>query len=263
MPLDLVIESFFAKPRPSIPKVLLLDYDGTLAPFSEDRLRAFPDPNILRELKALLRDHATRVAILSGRSAVEVRQLLSVADTVEIWGCHGREKLSTEGHLSFYGLPADADTKLQSLADLIKKYIDDRKVEIKTGCIAIHWRGATSTERSRALNLVENDLNPEIRRRGFELRSFNGGVELSLPGRNKGDVVSEIIREYPCGSLAIAYLGDDITDEDAFEAVDDHGLTILVAVQEERRSTKAQCRIPFPEGVADFLQRWKLWSAGQ
>ena len=101
--------------------------------------------------------------ILSGRSAVEVRQLLAVADPLEIWGCHGREKLSADGLLSLHGVPPDADTKLRSLSELIKKYIGHRRVEIKTGCIAIHWRGATSIEISRALNLVEKELEPEIK----------------------------------------------------------------------------------------------------
>jgi trehalose 6-phosphate phosphatase len=258
MILDPVIEKFLAERRLASAKVLILDYDGTLAPFSEDRLRAFPDPSILHELQNIIDDGATRLAFLSGRSALEVRQLLSLSVYPEIWGSHGREKLSKDGHLDFYGLPKDAEKNLRSLAELIKREIDSSRVEMKTGCIAIHWRGAKEVERNRMLSLIEKDFKGEISERGLDVKPFNGGVELSQPGRNKGDVVSEIIGEYPSGSIAVAYLGDDDTDEDAFKAVNGKGLSILVANQS--RSTNAQCRISFPEAVADFLRMWHLWS---
>ena len=62
-----------------------------------------------------------------------------------------------------------------------------------------------------------------------------------------------VIAEEPEGAAA-AYLGDDNTDEDAFEAIEGRGLGILVAAQVQ--PSLASVRLKAPEGMIDFLRRW-------
>ncbi len=62
-----------------------------------------------------------------------------------------------------------------------------------------------------------------------------------------------MLNEQPEGTV-VAYLGDDATDEDAFEAVGKHGLSVLV--REERRTSAAEVWLRPPEELLEFLDRW-------
>jgi trehalose-phosphatase len=82
---------------------------------------------------------------------------------------------------------------------------------------------------------------------------FDGGMEIHATARSKGDAVRAIVAE--AGNRgAIAYLGDDVTDEDAFAALQGYGIGILV--RSDYRPTVADVWIRPPEGVVDFLTSW-------
>jgi trehalose-phosphatase len=73
-------------------------------------------------------------------------------------------------------------------------------------------------------------------------------------GRDKGDAVREVLAGRPEGA-ACAYLGDDLTDEDAFAALDGRGLGVLVS--HVPRGTRAHAWVRPPVGVLTFLHRWR------
>ncbi|NIP26121.1 MAG: trehalose-phosphatase, partial [Phycisphaerae bacterium] len=75
-------------------------------------------------------------------------------------------------------------------------------------------------------------------------------LELRVPGRDKGDAVGTILAEMNQDAVT-AYLGDDLTDEDAFKAIKGKGIGILV--REELRSTAADVWIRPPEELLTFL----------
>ena len=84
---------------------------------------------------------------------------------------------------------------------------------------------------------------------------FDGGLELRALGHNKHHAVKTVLSETP-GDSVVAYLGDDLTDEDAFAAVKiAHGLAVLV--RSEPRSTRADLWIQPPEELVVFLDRWR------
>ena len=85
-------------------------------------------------------------------------------------------------------------------------------------------------------------------------------MELRVPGRNKGHAVKTILRETEKGAL-VTYLGDDITDEDAFKALKGKGLSVLV--REEFRPTTADVWLKPPEGLLEFLSRWHKTRRGK
>ena len=128
-------------------------------------------------------------------------------------------------------------------------------MEMKPGATAVHWRGLSDSlvkdVRSRLLR-VWNGLQPQNM---LLLSEFNGGMEFRLCLKNKGDAVKQILRELNRNEL-VAYLGDDYTDEDAFEALGGRGLSVLV--RDEFRETAANVWIQPPEGVLRFFSNWLI-----
>src|ERR1035441_2252372 len=68
--------------------VLLLDYDGTLAPFRARRDQAYPYPGVALVLQEIVRSGKTRVVVISGRDATDVLPLLNIDPRPEVWGVH-------------------------------------------------------------------------------------------------------------------------------------------------------------------------------
>jgi trehalose 6-phosphate phosphatase len=87
----------------------------------------------------------------------------------------------------------------------------------------------------------------------LRLLPFDGGVELRSLERNKGSVVQDILAQEPPG-LPTAYLGDDLTDEDAFVALGDRGHSILV--RPELRESAARFWLKPPEELLRLLDDW-------
>src|SRR5205085_3853439 len=91
-----VCASFMEKVRHARARALLLDYDGTLAPFTPDRSRAFPYREIPELISRIMRCN-TRVVLVSGRPATELVFLSGIHPHPEIWGSHGSERLRPDG----------------------------------------------------------------------------------------------------------------------------------------------------------------------
>ncbi len=87
----------------------------------------------------------------------------------------------------------------------------------------------------------------------LHLLAFDGGLELRSTDRNKGTVVGHLLMTEPAG-IPAAYLGDDLTDEDAFAAIGTRGLSLLV--RSEARASRARFWLRPPEELLDFLDSW-------
>jgi trehalose 6-phosphate phosphatase len=246
-------ELFFEDLRNSRDRVLLLDYDGTIAPFSSRRDQAYPYPTVPELLDCIMSTCRTRVALISGRSAREIPALLGVNPHPEIWGVHGLERLTCDG--SYYVAPISDDT--QSVLEEADAWIDQQGLgsfaEMKPGAVAVHWRGLNANEIEEVRTKAYHILWPFARRANLLLEEFDGGVELRPTNRCKADAVRTILSE--TGSdPAVAYLGDDTTDEDAFRFLNGRGLTALVRPM--YRFTAAQVWLRPPEDVVQFLADW-------
>jgi trehalose 6-phosphate phosphatase len=95
--------------------------------------------------------------------------------------------------------------------------------ERKTVSLAFHWRGLSETEASSIRERVQQRFKDADREYGLVLHDFDGGLELRVKGIDKGRAVRQVLSELT-GNAAIAYLGDDRTDEDAFAALAGRGL---------------------------------------
>ncbi len=232
-------------------RVLILDYDGALAPFSTDRECAAPYARMLPLLQHLKQATGTRLVIVTGRPASSAARLLHLQD-VEIWGCHGLERLQTDGSLD---KPEVAAESLQAIADVTELLLKEglgQFAERKFASIAIHWRG--SEELAGLLTRrVLHAWSIAQRRKGVRLVPFDGGLEITVCARNRGDVVQAVLSESG-PEAAVAYLGGETPDEDAFGALHGRGLNVLVC--EEYRRTIADVWIRPPNEVAAFLKAW-------
>lgn len=234
--------------------VLLLDYDGTLAPFRVARDQAFPYPGVRELLTAIWRDTETRLVIITGRAIDDLLPLLALYPPPEIWGCHGWERLDAFGRRPDVDLPVQAATGLGKARLSLEEKGFDSLCETKPASLAIHWRGF-SDQKIRELRVCVIDHWQSIATGyGLEIHSFNGGLELRCPGKNKGTALNSILADIKPGQ-PIAFLGDDLTDEDGFEAIKGRGLGILV--NNEPRSTCADLQITPPEDLLDFLSTWR------
>lgn len=233
--------------------LLMLDYDGTLAPFRKDREQAFPYPGISPVLQEIIRVSKTRVVVVSGRDAQDVIPLLAIEPHPEVWGLHGLQRLKPQGGAQITPLD-EATIEGLAAADswLFYQHLL-HTAEFKTGSIAVHWRGLDEREVQAVRARVLLGWTAIAKRAGLDLLEFDGGVEIRSPGADKGDVVRTILNEMNPDTPA-AYLGDDTTDEPAFQAMNGHGLSILVRAR--WRATAAKLWLRPPDEVLQLLERW-------
>lgn len=243
------IAARIAGKRPAV----FLDYDGTMTP-----IVARPDLAVLgEEMRTTVAELAglCTVAVVSGRDRADVAGLVGL-DGLVYAGSHGFDIAGPGGFRREYEaaakyLPAldEAEQRLrQTVSD-----IDGVIVERKRYAIAVHYRlvaAGDAGEVEKGFDAVA-DTSPELRKtlgkKVFELRprlDWNKGTAvlwlISALGLDRPDVVP-------------FYVGDDDTDEDAFEALCGRGITILVA--ERPQPTVAGHALESPESVGEFLRR--------
>ena len=126
--------------------------------------------------------------------------------------------------------------------------------EPKPGSLAVHWRGLDENAATELRSRILLGWFPIAERSSLTVLEFDGGVELRIPDRDKSDAIQTILQEVGRGT-PVAYLGDDLSDEPAFRALQGRGLTVLV--RREKRKTAAQAWLKPPEELLDFLVRWR------
>jgi trehalose 6-phosphate phosphatase len=233
--------------------VLLLDYDGTLAPFAIDRHRAVPYPGLRDLLQQIVDTGRTRLVIVTGRDAREIDPFLRLRPAPEIWGSHGLQRLLPDGRCQMPTIPP----AVAEVLDDARRWLEYQGLhdcaEQKPGSIAVHWRALEQTEAEELRGRIIVGWFPIAERANLKLLEFDGGVEMRMPDLDKGDAVRTMLKE-TAPNVPVTYLGDDITDERAFRALASRGLGILVR-QSFRRSA-AQAWLKPPEELRDFLSRW-------
>ena len=229
--------------------VLFLDFDGTLAPIVERPDDARPLDGI-RELVELIAERIP-VAIISGRGLDDVVKRLG-AQGIYYAGSHGMEIQDREGQRH------EADELKELLPELgqheawLRDWFSDLpeiEIERKRFGVAVHFRRAPTAgvEVEQALQrILERSPGLKIGT-GKMVREVQPDV-----AQNKGtalrfiwDAIDKQRRRRPI------FIGDDVTDEDAFEVIRDRGVGVLVARQ--GRSTAAELILESPKQVRQFL----------
>ncbi len=232
----------------------MLDYDGTLAPFRVDRLRARPSARTQQALRASARDERTTLAIISGRPIAELDIVLEPLSAILI-GEHGWESRRPGEPLVQHPTDEEADVILDRAAAWLEVEGGAGLLERKRTAVMLHTRGLAGMEVRRWIQRARTAWGAEAAAAGGRLRLMpvNGGIELRATGRDKGKSVRELTAGAPAGTFAV-YLGDDATDEDAFRAISPVGVGIRVGSNHAR--TAARHRLASRLEVERFLRRW-------
>lgn len=232
---------------------IFLDYDGTLTPIvSRPELAVLDDDmrTSLRKLSQLL-----PVAIISGRDRADVESLVGLPNLVYA-GSHGFDiagpgglRREYEGAENFAPVLREAELRLRAALGGIEGVL----VEPKRYAIAVHYRLVDDKD----VSAVEKAFDAALREAGSLRRTEGKKVFELRPSLDwdKGKAVLWLLTELGLDGAGIMpiYIGDDDTDEDAFAALAERGIAILVA--DRPRSTRARYRLDSPQAVGAFLHR--------
>jgi len=255
------LEAFFSSLRDAESPLLLLDYDGTLADFRIDRFTARPWAGVRELLTEIQNDGRTQLRVITGRPAGEINTLLQLKSPVEVWGLHGAERLHTDGRRELQEAPAEAMRKLDELRLVLRQDAFGGLFEDKPNAAVMHWRGH-SPQRARHIEEKTRALfEPAAEVEGLSLLPFESGIELRV-GRDKGGAVQAIVEQFGV-EAPVVFLGDDLTDESAFRAInqlDNPHLSVLV--RRSLRPTSAEIWLKPPEELRWFLKHWLAGTTG-
>lgn len=227
--------------------LLFLDYDGTLAPIVDDPARAFPQPDAPEIVRSLAARFPTY--IVTGRHLDHVAELLG--ERLPGIGLHGAQR-GMLGDEPESMMPPEARAALDELRARAPEG-DGIVVEPKGESFAVHYRAAPDqTAALRALRDWIGDLTPVL-----VAIWGKSVVELRPAKLSKGTAVTTICAEHP--GCTPVYLGDDVTDEDAFAAL--HALDAdasyegeAVTVRVGGGETMARFALDGPDEVVAYLR---------
>ena len=151
------LENFYMKRKRASQRGLLLDYDGTLAPFHAEREKAYPYLGVPEMLDSIMKAPHMRLVIITGRWTKDLMPLLQMKGRPEIWGSHGVERLKMNGTYEMAPMGEDAlDGLLRAEAWIQEVGLKERSEE-KPGCLAIHWRGLSQEKIDQIKKQVESN----------------------------------------------------------------------------------------------------------
>src|SRR5687768_1416916 len=153
------IEEFFNSLQNSKKSLLILDYDGTLAPFHIDPKKALPYSGVIDALQRLINETNTKVIIVTGRAIQDLLPLLNLEKLPEIWGSHGGESL-IQGKYHIHTLSNDQKEGLDIGWAASTQSLPVIRIERKPLSIAAHWRGMDAQEITSIKNKIFEDWKP-------------------------------------------------------------------------------------------------------
>lgn len=234
---------------------LFLDFDGTLTPIVER-----PDQAKLSDaMKTALTQLANLypVAIVSGRGLADVQERVGI-ETLYYAGSHGLELCGPHGEpiqneVGREALP-DLDAAEQHLRDVLQN-VAGAEVERKRFSLAIHYRRVAENQEDDVEDAVDEVLRkcPALRKKhGKQVFELQPDVEW-----DKGRAVQRLLEELDAPgheTILPIYIGDDVTDRDAFRTLTSSGVGIIVHA-DDPKPTRAQYRLADPSEVHAFLVR--------
>jgi trehalose 6-phosphate phosphatase len=252
---------FSARPR----VLIALDFDGTLAPFVLDPMQARAVPGAIEALREAAALEGVTVAVVSGRDLATLGALTGIGadDDVTLIGSHGGET-SLPGHESLAPradfLDPEATARLSVLGDeleAIRSRYPAVRLEHKPSAVALHTRGVDPAVAAAA---AADALEVGERHPGVHVMPGKNVVELTVREADKGSAVVGLAQV--TGSEATLYVGDDVTDERAFSALDPASGDLTVKVGDGE--TAATQRVPEPASVVQLLELFvELRTAGR
>jgi trehalose 6-phosphate phosphatase len=250
--------------------LLLLDYDGTLTPIVERPELAQISEDTRNLLKKIMRHKSITIAIISGRAMPDLKEKINLEGVIYA-GNHGFE-IEGQG-LSFIN-PIAIELKpvlriMRQILTLALKTIKGVFVEDKGLSLTIHYRQADEKHTGDVKNILERILNGPLTSGKVKVTTGKKVFEVR-PAVNwdKGKAVQLIMKRYSKGGrqrhLLPIYIGDDLTDEDAFKFIQRHGKGISILVGNPDPNSSAQYFVESTTEVRTFLgMLWEYLQIGK
>lgn len=240
--------------------VLLLDFDGTLAEFNPDPAAPELTPERHEVIMRIAQHPAVSLGIVSGRRLDDLRRRTRLPDHVYHAGLHGLE-MEINGYRTTHPDLACAVERLEGMAGSLQKLLVEFPgvyVEDKGASVAVHARRLPKDMHARVFARADVLAVPWIAKNHVRRLDGNAVVEY-LPNiaGHKGDATKWILADVEAKlhrAAWVAYIGDDITDEDAFLAIP-MGIGVLVGL----RPTSATHKL---DGIPD-VDRFLRWLAAR
>jgi len=225
---------------------LFLDVDGTLVEFAATPDAVRIDPSLASLIDRGSHALGGALAIVSGRTIADLDRLFAPRQWPAA-GLHGLERRDARGLTTT--TPSPGRSRLESARAMVEAFAGQHPgvlVEGKGASVAVHYRQAPDAESglTRLLEQLVRDLGSE-----FELRPGACVLELRLRGPSKADAIRAFLAEPPFAGRIPVFAGDDLTDLDAFVAVERAGgLSISVGDR-----VRGRLRLASPRELRAFL----------
>lgn len=232
---------------------IFLDYDGTMTP-----IVSRPDLAVLsEEMRKTLRDVAKvhTVAIISGRDRLDVKNLVDV-DEIFYAGSHGYD-IGGPNNQHFFNEEAESYIPIiNAVENELQKQLSSFKgalIERKRYGVAAHYRLVDPEFVSEFTSIVE-----DIHHKHRDLRKTSGKKVFEFQPKinwNKGKALLWLLERLGLDREDVLpfYIGDDVTDEDAFKVLIGKGIGI--SVQEAEKPTFGHYTLKNPAEVQEFLEK--------
>lgn len=243
------IFSAFAKKKPA----LFLDYDGTLSPIVPDPDKAF----LSQENKEIIIRLSKKipVSVLSGRDRKDLKSKIKI-DSVYYAGSHGFDITGPDNLEMQHESEKEVIPSLDSAEKNLSRKLSDipgSRVERKKFAIAVHFRNVAEKNVPYVKDIVFEELNHHE-----SLKKGTGKKILELKPNlewHKGKALDWLLKnlDWNPDEYYPLFIGDDITDEDGFDSIQEKGVGIIVGSHDER--TSASYRLKDTCEVTTFLQK--------
>ena len=229
--------------------LVALDFDGTLAPLVDRPEDARATARARAAIERLAASDDTRVAIVSGRALDSLGQVASPPDGTLLSGSHGVE-LQLDAGVATIDLRDAELAKLDRLSTIVEEIASDAEgawIERKPAGLALHTRRLSSSDGTALQHAARERVDAELV--GITVRTGKAVLEFAVRSSDKGESLTRLRQHV--GATATIYVGDDVTDEDAFATLDEGDVGVKVG----QGKSVATYRVRSPEDVADLLER--------
>jgi len=229
--------------------LVALDFDGTLAPLVDRPEDARATARARAAIERLAAADDTRVAIVSGRALESLDEVANPPEGTLLSGSHGVE-LQLDAAGVTIDLRDSETAKLERLSSIVEEVAQGAEgswVEHKPAGVALHTRRLTSPEGTALQHVARDRVEAELI--GITVRTGKSVLEFAVRDSDKGESLSRLRQHV--GATAAIYIGDDVTDEDAFAALDSEDVGVKVG----QGKSIATYRVRSPEDVAEVLER--------
>jgi trehalose 6-phosphate synthase/phosphatase len=230
-------------------RCILLDYDGTLAPYQKVPSLARPDADIINLLKDLAADEKNEIVIISGRDAATLEEWLGHLPLTLVAEHGAAIKKHGETWKDTVTINPEWKEQIRPLMQLFVDRCAGSFREEKKNTLAWHYRNThpeLGFNRSRELR---NSLAQLLGNTMLQVIDGNKVLEVRMTGVDKGNSANNIVHQLEPDFIMC--IGDDTTDEDMFRMLRDKGFTIKVC----RGNTAAEFTILSQKDVYPFLNK--------